>query len=136
MFEGEIGEEISTYISQALLYADRSEKYKSLVTETVGLVFLGTPFRGTKFSLIAESIAWFASRLGSHNGIIKELYFDNPALLDKLHGFCQVCNKLSMPVTCFFELYETDYGRRRALGLPIKGLVCMRPTYNSSSLHL
>ncbi len=49
---------------------------------------------------------------GSDRGIIRELNFDEPALLEKLHSFCILCNKLSMSVSCFSELYDTDYGQR------------------------
>jgi hypothetical protein len=60
---------------------------------------------------------------GSHRGIIKDLDYDNPALLDKLDGFCRLRTSLSIPVSCFFELYETDYGRRVGVGGVAKGMV-------------
>ncbi|KAK3695688.1 hypothetical protein B0T22DRAFT_114601 [Podospora appendiculata] len=60
---------------------------------------------------------------GSHRGIIRELDFDEPASLDKLHFFCRLRNKLSTPVSCFSELYETDYGRRFGINGLAKGMV-------------
>ena len=60
---------------------------------------------------------------GSHNGITRELGFDEPILLDKLHGCCRLLNKLSIPASCFSELYETDYGRRYGVRGAIKGMV-------------
>lgn len=60
----------------------------------------------------------------SHRGITKELGFDEPVLLDRLHRFCRLCNKLSISVACFSELYETDYGRRFGIGGILKGMVC------------
>lgn len=60
---------------------------------------------------------------GSHNGIPRELGFDEPILLDKLHGFCRLLNKLSIPASCFSELYETDYGRRYGIKGAVKGMV-------------
>lgn len=93
---------------------------------TVGLVFLGTPFRGTKWQFLADSLARLMQPASSHGGIIKELGFDEPVLLDKLHNFCRLRNKLSIPVSCFSELYETDYGRRVGIGGVIKGMVCKK----------
>ena len=111
------------YHVKGLLYANSEDEFKCLPEITVGLVFLGTPFRGTKWQLFADSAAWLMQPAGSHRGIIKELNFDEPVLLDKLHGFCRMLNRLSMPVSCFSELYETDYGRRLGIRGVAKGIV-------------
>ncbi|KAI0410277.1 vegetative incompatibility protein HET-E-1 [Xylaria grammica] len=110
-------------IVHGLLHANEEDKYKHLLEATVGLVFLGTPFRGTKWQPFIDSIARLMQPAGSHRGIIKELGFDEPVLLDTLHRFCRLCNRLSMPVACFRELYETDYGRRFVMGGMAKGMV-------------
>lgn len=108
---------------QALLYANDDDRYDYIPKATVGLVFLGTPFRGTQWKTLLDSMAQLNGLAGSHRGITKELDFDEPVLLDKLHRFCRLRNRLSTPVSCFSELYETDYGRRVGLSGVIKGMV-------------
>ncbi|KAL7812767.1 hypothetical protein V8C26DRAFT_406512 [Trichoderma gracile] len=110
-------------IVNGLLYANSEDTFKYLVKATVGLIFLGTPFRGTKWQPFLESVVNLKTFAGSHDGIPRELGFDEPILLDKLHGFCRLLNKLSMPASCFTELYETDYGRRYGVKGVIKGMV-------------
>ncbi|TFB01754.1 hypothetical protein CCMA1212_006453 [Trichoderma ghanense] len=109
-------------IVNGLLYANSEDTFKYLLKATVGLVFLGTPFRGTKWQPFLESLVKLKAFAGSHNGIPRELGFDEPILLDKLHGFCRLLNKLSIPASCFSELYETDYGRRYGVEGVIKGM--------------
>jgi hypothetical protein len=109
---------------QAFLYADSEDRYKSLPTLTVGFIFLGSHLRGTKAQFLADLVAKIMSPAGSHRGIVSDLAYDEPALLDKLHSFCRLRNKLLIPVSCFFELYETDYGKRFGLGGIAKGMVC------------
>ncbi|KAL7813521.1 hypothetical protein V8C44DRAFT_47758 [Trichoderma aethiopicum] len=110
-------------IVNGLLYANSEDTFKYILKATVGLVFLGTPFRGTKWQPFLESIVNLKAFAGSHNGIPRELGFDEPILLDKLHGFCRLLNKLSIPASCFSELYETDYGRRYGIKGAVKGMV-------------
>jgi hypothetical protein len=74
---------------------------------------------------------------GSHRGIFRELDFDEPVLLDKLHFFCRLRNRLSTPVSCFSELYETYYGSRFGIKGLVKGMVrqiCARPKTILTSL--
>ncbi|KAK0706075.1 pfs domain-containing protein [Lasiosphaeria miniovina] len=97
---------------KALVYANSGDEYRYLPEVTAGLVFLGTPFRGTKMQSLLDYLACVMQSAGSHRGITKELGYDEPALLDILQKFCRQCNKLSTPVCCCFELYETDYGGR------------------------
>ncbi|RYP42870.1 hypothetical protein DL768_010174 [Monosporascus sp. mg162] len=110
-------------IVHGLLHANNEDKYKYLPEATVGLVFLGTPFRGTKWQPFANSVAQLTRPAGSHSGIIRELNFDEPMLLDKLHSFCRLRNGLSTPISCFNELYETDYGQRFGIGGVARGMI-------------
>ncbi|KAI1115874.1 hypothetical protein F5Y14DRAFT_409581 [Nemania sp. NC0429] len=110
-------------IVDALLYADREAEHRPLLDHIVGLVFLGTPFRGTEWKALLNTLALLMRPFGSHEGIARELSYDEPRLLDKLHYFCRLCNKLSIPVSCFHELYETGYGKWFNLGGAIKGMV-------------
>ncbi|KAI1353164.1 hypothetical protein F5Y01DRAFT_313234 [Xylaria sp. FL0043] len=95
-----------------LLYADRSENFKYIPTSTVGFAPLGTPFRGTNMQSLAKKVAWLMSSLGSHDGIITELEPDGKHLADQVHAFSELRNKLDIPTTCFFELYDSDYGKK------------------------
>ncbi|KAM3464614.1 hypothetical protein MY5147_009463 [Beauveria neobassiana] len=110
-------------IVQAFLYASDDSRYESLLKTTVGLVFLGTPFRGSKWQPLADALAQLMGPAGSHSGITRELGFDEPALRDRVHRFCKLLNKLSTAVACFSELHETDYGRRLGIVGVAKGMV-------------
>ncbi|KAK2593246.1 hypothetical protein QQS21_009045 [Conoideocrella luteorostrata] len=110
-------------IVQALLYADDDDRYESLLKTTVGIVFLGTPFQGTKWQPLADSLAQLMGPAGSHRGITSELGFDDAVLRDRLHRFCKLRNRLSTSVSCFSELLETDYGRRLGIAGVAKGMV-------------
>ncbi|KAF6806712.1 pfs domain-containing protein [Colletotrichum plurivorum] len=111
-------------IVHALLHASDGNEYKDLLEATVGIVFLGMPLWGTKWQPFVDSLAQLMGPAGSHCGITKELEFDGTEVRDKLHRFCRLCNRLSMPVSCFLELYETDYGQRFGLPGVMKGMVC------------
>ncbi|KAI3343673.1 hypothetical protein F4824DRAFT_440720 [Ustulina deusta] len=95
-----------------LLYADRTEKLKYLPASTVGFAPLGTPFRGTKMQYLAKLVAWLTALLGSHGGIITDLGLDSKPLADKVHAFSELRSRLNIPTTCFFELYNSDYGKK------------------------
>lgn len=73
----------------------------------------------------AATGAFFLGLLGCspHTGIVGDLKEGAPKLLDVLQDFCSVNNTLRIPIMCFFELHETDYGKRfHATGIA-KGLV-------------
>ncbi|KAK4070042.1 hypothetical protein Purlil1_13560 [Purpureocillium lilacinum] len=110
-------------IVQAMLYASNEDKYKHFAMVTAGVVFLGSPLRGTKWQPFLDSLTALMGPAGSHRGITRELGFDEPELLDRLHRFCRLRNSLLTPVACFSELYETDYGRRSGVGGLVKGIV-------------
>lgn len=99
-------------------------RFRNLLDKTAGLVFLGTPFRGTKWQALADAIAWIMRPAGSHRNVIEVLGYDEPVLRDKLDSFCRLRNTLSIPVACFYELYETDCGKRLGWGGMVKGMVC------------
>lgn len=108
---------------QAFLSAYDNDRYQKIPTAIVGIVLLGTPLRGTKWQPFLDSLAQLGGLRRSHRGITKELSFDEPILLDKLQKFCLLRNRLSTPVACFFELYETDYGQRFGLPGMARGMV-------------
>ncbi|OTA83960.1 hypothetical protein M434DRAFT_175980 [Hypoxylon sp. CO27-5] len=61
---------------------------------------------------LANKVAWILTLAGSHDGIIRELESDNKYLSDKVHTFCQLRDKLRIPTWCFFELLDSDYGKK------------------------
>ncbi|KAI5457784.1 hypothetical protein BGZ63DRAFT_427817 [Mariannaea sp. PMI_226] len=108
-------------IQHALLFADRSDEFRYLPARTAGFIALGTPFNGARTSSILD----FAPRLmflaGSHRGLFRDLTYDHHVLQDKLREFRQL--PWSIPVCCFFEQHETDYGRRFGYPKLVRGLV-------------
>lgn len=73
---------------------------------------------------IADIAARFMVLAGSYRGIIKDLVCDLPTQQDKLQEFCKLERSLSIPISCFFEKYRTDYGRKFRLPGLFKGMVC------------
>ncbi|KAH7161129.1 hypothetical protein EDB81DRAFT_943854 [Dactylonectria macrodidyma] len=112
-------------IQHGLLYANSENEFRNITTSVAGVVFLGSPLRGTKLHFLPQLLTTIMSPAGSHGGVIEELAYDNPGLRDKLHDFCRMLNTLSIPASCFFELYESDYGRRKQKMFSgiIKGIV-------------
>ncbi|KAI6082449.1 hypothetical protein F4821DRAFT_215546 [Hypoxylon rubiginosum] len=101
-------------VLHGLLYADRTEEFKYLPRNTIGFAALGTPFRGSTMQSLGEKVAWLMALAGfhSHDGIIKELEPDNKHIADKVHAFSQLRNKMNLPICCFIELCDSDYGKR------------------------
>ncbi|RDW67573.1 hypothetical protein BP6252_08969 [Coleophoma cylindrospora] len=96
---------------------------RHLSFSTAGIIFLGTPHRGTKASKWGELIATSGKMLGynTEDSILEDLREDSTALADVLHQFSLWLFRFSVPTVCFFEQYETDYGKR--IGLSWKHMV-------------
>ncbi|KAK0710931.1 hypothetical protein B0H67DRAFT_583780 [Lasiosphaeris hirsuta] len=109
-------------IQHGLVHAHNTAAYSELSRRTVGFLALGSPFLGSKMHTFANKAAQLMSLSGSHRGIIDELELNNPTLVSKIDEFCQLPDMPGV-TRCFFELYETDYGRRfRVPGL-VSGMV-------------
>ncbi|KAI0849586.1 hypothetical protein F5Y00DRAFT_261371 [Daldinia vernicosa] len=106
-----------------LLYADRDRRYGYIPERTIGFAALGTPFGGTKMQSIAAMSAWLMSFAGSNNGIIADLSLHNKYLEEKVHAFGQLRERLKLPIWCFIELKDTDYGKRFGIPGLIRGRV-------------
>ncbi|KAK3357688.1 hypothetical protein B0T25DRAFT_166748 [Lasiosphaeria hispida] len=109
-------------IQHGLVHAHSTEAYTELPRRTVGFLPLGSPFLGSKMHTFANRAAQFMSLSGSHRGIIDELELNNPALVEKIEEFCQLPDMTAV-TRCFFELYETDYGRRFRIPGMVTGMV-------------
>ncbi|KAH7116413.1 hypothetical protein EDB81DRAFT_916964 [Dactylonectria macrodidyma] len=69
-------------IQHGLLYANSEDEFKDLAASAVGIVFLGSPLRGTKLQFLPHLLTAVTSPAGSHDGIIKELAYDDPSLAE------------------------------------------------------
>lgn len=115
---------------QALVTAAiTGSEFRFVLRSTAGIAFLGTPHRGTKMQSWASKGAAMLNILGysPHTGILDDLKEGAPRLQDVLHEFCLINNTLRIPIMCFFELYETDYGNRFGIPGVAKGLVRYAP---------
>ncbi|RKK62252.1 hypothetical protein BFJ66_g1057 [Fusarium oxysporum f. sp. cepae] len=110
-------------IQHALLFADREDEFRYLPRHTSGFIALGSPFRGTKMHGVANFVARLLFLVGSHRGVLEALGYDNQLLRDKLQEFCRLRESTSIPTCCFFEAYDTDYGRRFGVPGLFRGMV-------------
>ncbi|KAH6976699.1 hypothetical protein EDB80DRAFT_828771 [Ilyonectria destructans] len=68
-------------IQHGLLYANSEDEFKDLAASVL-VVFLGSPLRGTKLQFLPHLLTAVISLAGSHDGIIKELAYDDPSLAE------------------------------------------------------
>ena len=100
------------------------DTFQYLATSTVGVVFLGTPHRGTKASKWGEWIAYTGKKLGygTSDAILKDLREDSETLNYLLYNFTLWLFRMSVPTVCFFETHRTDCGQK--VGCSWKEMVC------------
>jgi hypothetical protein len=94
-----------------------------LTISTIGVIFLGTPHRGSPSSKWGEILVRCGRSLGlgSDDRILKDLHESSEALTDLLYPFTIWLFRMSVDVFCFYEQHETDYGER--FGVKWKELV-------------
>jgi hypothetical protein len=102
------------FLWKALVSAIARPDVSHVAGATVGVVFLGTPHRGSASTKWGEIIAFGAEQfgLGSDDRILKELREDSETLADLLYKFSLWLFRMSVSTECFYELHETDYGAR------------------------
>ncbi|KAK5988294.1 Vegetative incompatibility HET-E-1-like protein [Cladobotryum mycophilum] len=115
-------------IEQTILSASRHESgFTDIAASTVGVIFLGTPHRGSAAASWGSLLASHApSHLGFEDRILKDLEEQSGTLIDRLHDFSRWLFSESVPVICYFEKRVTDYSSRvgpMGKALPLKDLV-------------
>jgi len=101
-------------IQQALVSAKlHEEDYPCIVRSVAGIIFLGTPHRGSNSQSKASLIASIASAvsLGEHSSLLKVVEKDSEMLVDLLHDFTRTVNTISIPLFCFFEQHKSDIAK-------------------------
>jgi hypothetical protein len=98
---------------QAIISARLHPEYKHIVGSTVGVIFLGTPHRGSKAAkwgaLIASVAGTFVS---TEERILDDLQEQSGTLTDRLYEFSSWLFSESVPVVCYYEKLRTDYSTR------------------------
>lgn len=106
-------------IWQAIVSSRLHSEYRHIAESTVGVIFLGTPHRGSEAAKWGVLIASLEEVWGStEKRILKDLQKQSGTLTDRLHDFSSWLFSESVPVVCYWEQLETDYSpRARFLGL-------------------
>lgn len=81
---------------------------------TAGIVFLGTPHRGSKASSWASMLAAGAGMLQfkTEPRILRDLEEFSETMKDLVYDFGQWIHRNQVPAWCFFEQHATDLGIR------------------------
>jgi hypothetical protein len=103
--------------SKALILAKmHGSKYPSLFDSCVGVVFLGTPHRGsgsfTRESSLLTAIAASSDLYGSlETGVLETMTSQSGSLLDVADDFITLCVEGGPKVACFFEQRSSKLGK-------------------------
>jgi hypothetical protein len=96
---------------QALLSAKiHEDDYPDVAWSIAGIIFLGTPHRGSNYQSKASIIATIASivGVGERSQVLKSIEKDSDTLTDMIHDFTRLANSSSIPLFCFFEQHKSD----------------------------
>ncbi|KAI4194041.1 MAG: hypothetical protein LQ346_003773 [Caloplaca aetnensis] len=118
-------------IEKALVSAKlHEEDYPSVIRSVAGVIFLGTPHRGSNSQSKASVLASIASSvaLGEHSNLLKVLDKDSETLADLLHDFTRTVNTIAIPLFCFFEQHKSDIAKV----LKFKGSKMLMPTFKDA----
>jgi len=94
----------------------QQDAYPGVFDSTVGIVFLGTPHRGTQS--FTQDSALFAAIAASSDlsrkletGVLEGIASDNGALLDVTDDFVRLCIGGGPMITCFYEQRPSKLGK-------------------------
>jgi hypothetical protein len=87
----------------------------------VGVVFLGTPHRGSGAQKWGQMVVNCIRLFGLHadDGILKDLEEGSSTQLDLLRNFVRLAKKHNMEIVCFFEQHMTNYAKRLGVKIPV-----------------
>lgn len=122
---------LSNFSLQTLVSAKlHEEDYPAIIRSVAGVVFLGTPRRGSNSQSKASVLASIASSmaLGEHSNLLKVLDKDSEILADLLHDFTRTVNTVAIPLFCFFEQHKSDIAKV----VKFKGAKMLMPTLKVS----
>jgi hypothetical protein len=133
-----IESDIHFLINQALLQAQASEiqsPARLVLDWTVGILFLGTPFRGSKIANSATHRVSLAQSLrkDAYKGLVADLDRHNEKLDQLVDDFGNLIHQLAthIPVKCFYETRKTNITKAVSRGcakyFPKWKLVSPRP---------
>jgi hypothetical protein len=83
---------------------------------------------------LARIAAFVLSAAGSQIGIIEKISYENDDLFQKLTAFCSLKQRTFLPVSCFHETHNTDYGRKIGIPWMFAGKVHCLTTFELSPL--
>lgn len=97
-------------IAQALERAFRDRaRYDSLLNSTAGVVFLGTPLRGTATASIAQWLVLIRGFMGKETSatLLEGLEEKDRSLNNVIHDFAEKAIQNQLQIRCFYETRET-----------------------------
>ncbi|KAM0804501.1 hypothetical protein BDR22DRAFT_878961 [Usnea florida] len=103
-------------IAQALVRAFRNRaRYKRLIDSTVGVVFLGTPFRGTGSTGIAQWLVLIRRFMGKETSesLLEGLREKDNSLNNTIHEFAEMMiqKRDRIQICCFYETRQTQIAK-------------------------
>lgn len=104
-----------------------SDGNRKEITDCItGIVFLGTPFRGSGAQSYAKTIGNILSVLGQGNSKIYDVIAPHSQVLkDQLNDFVRIVNRQAIPTFCFFELHKSNLSK--IIKVPIEHHVSIIP---------
>lgn len=104
--------------AKAILIGTQQQSLNSngvdLTMLTAGIVFLGTPHRGSRASSWAHLLANVSGllRFDAEPRILKDLEAFSETMKDLIYDFSQWIHRYQVSTWCFFESHPTDFGAR------------------------
>lgn len=116
-------------VARALTLPSSDDSRDPLLEMVSGIVFLGTPFRGSHGIAQARQIALAARAIGkdSSDALLDAVVPGSEELLDLTDSFSRMASDLKVNITCFYEEHRTNI---------LKGSKAMRRLGVRKSVHL
>ena len=106
-----------------------SDDRRGITDCITGIIFLGTPFRGSDAQSYAKTIGNILSVLGQGNSKIYEVIAPQfQTLKDQLNDFVRIVNRQAIPIFCFFEQHKSNLSK--ILKNPIRHYVSNRSCFS------